>query len=135
MTLDAIEDSRQRGGVLELDGDEFQKQATEVYMEPSAVSVGDRVEVLSGQVLAPSETYDWTLNLGYIQDFTDADGLVMTLRDKAGLTVPFTWTPNGSEGPTFEGNVLVRPTTIGGAVATRLTGTVQLPITDYELGS
>lgn len=135
MTLAAIEDSRQRGGVLELDGDEFQKQTTECTLVPTANSVGDRTEVLSGQFLRPDETYDWALNIGYIQDFTDPAGLVMTLREKAGTEVPFTWTPNGLDGPTFEGHVLVRPTSIGGGVATRLTGTVELPVTDHDLAA
>ena len=130
MTLAAIEDSRQIVGVLTLDGDPFQKQITECTLVPSVQTNGDRVEVLSGAVLAPEETYEWALNLGFIQDFVDAQGLVMTLRAKAGSEVPFTWQPSFN-GPEFEGVVRIRPTGIGGAVRNRLTGTVELPVLSH----
>lgn len=129
MTLAAIEDSRQRGGSLSLDGDAFEKQQTDVALNPSVNGGGEPVETLSGAFLAAEETYSWVLALGYIQDFTDPAGLVLTLRAKAGQEVPFSWTPNGETGPTFTGTVKLRPVSIGGTVATRLTGTVDLPVT------
>ena len=128
MTLGAIEDSRQRGGTLTLDGDDFSKQHTDVSLVPAVVSSGDRVEVLSGDFLAGDEEYTWTLSLGFIQDFDDPAGLVNTLRAKAGQVVPFTWQPNDVIGTAESGTVKMRPTTKGGAVATRLTGTVDLPV-------
>jgi hypothetical protein len=128
MTLAAIEDSRQRGGTLALDNEQFEKQHTDVALNPSVNGAGDPVETLSGAVLSAPETYSWVLALGYIQDFTDPAGIVMTLRAKAGQEVPFSWTPNGEAGPTFTGTVKMRPASIGGTVATRLTGTVDLPV-------
>lgn len=132
MTLAAIEESRLSGGTLTLDGDDFAKQHTDVSLVPSVESGGDRVEVLSGQFLAPDETYTWTLNLGFIQDFNDAEGIVNTLRTKAGQVVPFAWQPNDIMTAPLEGTVRLRPTTIGGTVATRLTGTVELPVVTLD---
>lgn len=127
MTLAAIEESRLSGGTLTLDGDDFAKQTTDVTLTPTVNQSGDRVETLSGQVLGAGEDYTWSLNLGFIQDFTDPTGLVVTLRAKAGQVVPFVWEPNAGGAP-FSGTVRMRPTGIGGTVATRLTGTVELPV-------
>lgn len=127
MTLAAIEESRLGSGVLTLDGDDYAKQATEVRLTPSVQAAGDKLETLSGAFLAGAESYDWTLNLGFIQDFDDPIGLVNTLRDRAGQVVQFVWQPNGT-GPSFGGTVRIRPTEIGGGVNVRLTGSVELPV-------
>lgn len=128
MTLAAIEDSRNKGGTLSLGGVAFGKQATDVSLVPAVVAGEGAVEVLTGQKISADETYDWALNLGFIQDFNEPAGLVMHLRDNAGEVQTYSWTPNQDGADTFTGTCRIRPTTIGGAVATRLTGTVELPV-------
>jgi hypothetical protein len=129
MTLEAIEDSRVRGGVLTLDTLPFEKQLSECSLVPSTETDGDDLEVLSGAVLKAAESYSWVLNLGLIQDFADPDGLVEYLRANKGDEVPFSWEPNDvATHPSYTGTVKLRPTRIGGQVNTRLTDTVELPV-------
>lgn len=131
MTVGTIEDSRLKGGTLTLGGTSFAKQATSVSLVPSTETDGEAIETLSGATITPGESYSWALNIGMIQDFTDATGLVEYLRAHAGEEVAWSWKPNAT-GPTYDDDgtskVKIRPTTIGGDVATRLTSDVELPL-------
>lgn len=135
-----VTDDRQKNGSLTLGtggaAKTFHTQSTSVALVPSVRSVGDEVEVLSGDVVSPDETYDWSLNLGLIQDFSDSAGVIEYLRANAGDEVAFAWFPNGtaisSTTPKYSGTVKVRPTTIGGGVNVRLTSEVELPVTDLD---
>lgn len=128
MTVEVIEDSRNRGGTLTLDAQQFAKQITSVELEPSEDTEGDSVETLSGARIEADEVTSWTLNLGAIQDFTDPAGLVEFARANAGELIAFTWAPNGATGPSYAGTVRVRAMTIGGEVAARLTSTKGWPV-------
>lgn len=137
MTLAAIEESKQFVGTLTfgtgVGAKSFEKQVTECSLVPSVENgeSADRVETLGGQVIegSTSESYTWALNLGLIQDFLDAQGLVEYLRANAGTEVDFSWEPNSAAtgGPTYTGTVKLRPTTIGGGIRVRLTSSVELP--------
>lgn len=123
-----IVDSRQQNGTLSLDGTAFETQTNAVSLVPSFAEEGERVEVLSGDTIEPDEVTSWVLNIGLIQDFTDPDGLVEFLRANAGEVVPFLWFPAGATVVKYAGDVRIRPTTIGGGVAVRLTSEVELPV-------
>lgn len=128
MTISATEDSRLDGtGSLTLDGTAFAKQANAVSLVPAVAEEGERMDMLNGNTLLPSEVVTWTLNVGLVQDFQDPDGLVEFLRSRAGESVAFVWEPTGT-GPAYSGTVKLRPTTIGGTVKTRLTQEVVLPV-------
>lgn len=128
MTLAAIEDSRVRGGVLTLDSNPFEKQVSECALVPAVSTDGDDLEVLSGAILSAPETTKWVLNIGLIQDFADADGLVEYLRANNGTEVDFEWEPNSTDAPSYAGTCKLRPTRIGGLVNKRLTDNVELPV-------
>lgn len=123
-----IIDSRNKNGTLSLDGEAFETQSTSVALVPSFAEEGDRVEVLSGDTIEPDEVTSWSLNLGLIQDFEDSDGIIEFLRANAGEVVPFLWYPAGATVVKYAGDVRIRPTTIGGGVAVRLTSEVELPV-------
>lgn len=123
-----IEDSRNKGGVLILDAQPFEKQMTSVELVPSEEEDGDRLEVLSGEVIEPDEITSWELQLGAIQDFVDPAGFVEFARTNKGELVSFVWAPNGAGQPAYSGTVRVRAVTIGGEVASRLTTTKAWPV-------
>lgn len=128
MTVTTIEDSRNRGGVLTLDGIAFGKQMTTVELEPSTEEEGEPVETLSAPAVPADEVTSWTLNLGAIQDFDDPQGFVEYARANKGDLVPFVWTPNSIGAPTYSGTCRVRAVTIGGEVAKRLTNSTSWPV-------
>lgn len=127
MTIGAIEDSRQLGGTLTLNGTAFAKQATSVECEPTVVEDGDEVETLSGARIGADERTEWALNLGVIQDFDDSTGIVNFCRLNAGDEVDFVWEPNQDGAPTINGVCKIRAMTVGGAIRTRLTSEVTFP--------
>lgn len=127
MTVEAIEDSRLKGGTLTIDAQPFGKQVTSCSLEPSEDSNGEDLETLTGATIEADETTSWVLNLGAVQDFDDPAGLVEFARANKGDVVAFSWKPNGT-GPTYTGQVKVRALTIGGDVATRLTNAKAWPV-------
>lgn len=126
----AITDSRIKGGSLTLDNlTTFAKQITSCSLEPAEATEGEEIETMTGDKLSAAEVTTWVLNLGSIQDFDDAMGLVEFARQRAGEEVEFTWKPNDvAMGPTYSGVVKIRALTIGGEVATRLTNTKAWPV-------
>lgn len=104
-------------------------QAANVRIVPETSEDGDPLELLSGDVLAADATTTWTLAARMIQDFTDPAGLIAFSWDEAGETVPFTWAPNGATGPSYAGNVVVRPLEVGGDVNRRLENELEWVIT------
>ena len=123
MTVPAgITDSRVRRGTLTIDGISFATQPTNVKLSPDFVEDGDRVEVLSGDVIEPDETTTWALNITAIQDFDDPAGFIAFALDNNGEVVPFVWKPNDVAGSvSYSGTVKVRAVEIGGDVASRNT--------------
>lgn len=128
-----ITDSRLKGGTLTLDGTAFAKQAAAVSLVPDVSEEGDAIETLDGSTLEPEEVITWSLNIGLVQDFDDAEGLVEFLRSRAGEVVDWTWEPN-VDSPTYSGTVAggngvkLRAATIGGDVNVRLTSEVEMPL-------
>lgn len=115
-----ITESRNKNGVLTLDGDAFNTQATNVRLTPKTDEVGDSLEVLSGDTITPEDETTWSLAIGAVQDFDDPAGFVNFAMSNAGEVVPYTWKPN-PDAPTYAGTVRVRPVEIGGDVNKRLT--------------
>lgn len=113
-----ITDSRLKEGTLTLDAVAFATQATNVRLTPSTDEVGDRVEVLSGDVDEPEDETTWSLVIDAVQDFDDDAGLINFALQNAGDVVAYSWKPNAGA-PTYTGTVKVRPVEIGGDVATR----------------
>lgn len=122
-----IIDSRVKTGTLTVDAVAFNAQATNVALVPTTKEVGDPVEVLSGDKIAAEDETTWALVFTGIQDFDDEDGWVEFARANAGDTVPFTFAP-GTGLPSYAGTCKVRPVTIGGEVAARLTSDASWPL-------
>lgn len=104
-------------------------QAANVRIIPNTSEDGDPLELLSGDVLAADATTEWQLAAGLIQDFTDPAGVIAYSWDHAGETVPFVWAPAGALGPSYAGNVVVRPLEVGGDVNKRLENELEWVIT------
>lgn len=116
--------SKQKTGTLTLGtapGTDFSCQPTAVKIT-TAKNVEEGQETLCGDTEPDTVTYDKTLELTVIQDWSDPDGLIAYSHEHEGEVVPFTWAPAGATGgPTYSGTVQVDPLDIGGDVAARLT--------------
>lgn len=123
-----IIESRVEVGVLTVDAVAFNAQATNVALVPSTKEVGDPVEVLSGDKIAAEDETTWALVFTGIQDFDESAGWIEFARANAGETVAFTFQPSAAVNPSYAGTCKVRPVTIGGPVATRLTSDASWPI-------
>lgn len=132
MSIPATEDSRQQGGTLTIGAKAFEKQSFTVSLVPTVQEEGERLELLNTNVLLPTERTEWSLNIGVVQDFDDAAGVIEYLRANAGTVVAFTWEPNSVDAPAYSGDVLVRATTIGGGTRVRLTSEVVLPVRQLD---
>jgi hypothetical protein len=121
-------ESKLRNGVLTIDAVPFATQASNVRLSPKTDEVGDALEVLSGDVLEPSDKTDWTLVIEALQDFDDPAGFVNFTLTNAGDVVTYTWKPNDTAtGVTYSGTVRIRPVEIGGDVNDRLTTSAEWP--------
>lgn len=123
-----ITQSRLKSGTLTIDAVDFAGQASNVRLTPSVTEEGDRLEVLSGDVLEPEELTEWALEFTGVQDFDDEDGWVEFCRASAGDVVAFTWEPNSVAAPSYAGTCKVRAVVIGGDVAARLTSDASFPV-------
>lgn len=123
-----ITQSRLKTGTLTIDSNAFAGQATNVRLTPSVSTEGDRLEVLSGEFIAPEESTTWALEFTGVQDFDDPDGWVEFCRASAGDTVAFTFEPNSVDAPSYAGTATVRAVVIGGDVAARLTSDASFPV-------
>lgn len=124
-----IVEHRVRFGVLTLDGETFESQATNVNLTPSTSADGDPLEVLSGATIEADDKTDWTLNITAVQDFNDAAGFQAFALSRAGDSVPFTWRPSAAPGSvSYAGTVTVRPVPIGGDINARLTTAAAWPL-------
>lgn len=122
-----IIESRLRLGTLTVNLAEFNAQATNVQLVPAVSETGERLEVLSGDVLLPEETTGWTLTFTGIQDFDAPEGWVEFCRANAGDVVPVTFEPN-ADGPSYALTAKVRAVIIGGGVNARLTSEASWPV-------
>jgi hypothetical protein len=124
-----IIESKLKSGTLTFDSGatpaSFACQATNVRITPSANTSGDEVETLCGDVLAPETKVTWVLAGTSVSDFTDSAGFVQFTWEHELESLDFEWTPNGTTGPTYSGNVVIVPVEVGGDVNVRLT-------TDWE---
>ncbi len=122
-----ITDSRNKNGVLTLDDNPFEVQATSVALTPSTDEEGDAVETLARDTLTADDVTTWTLDITAIQDFADPEGFVEFCRATAGQIVDYSWKPTSATVPVYSGTVKIRPAVIGGAVNERLTSEVSFP--------
>lgn len=115
-------DSRQKNGVLTIDGEQFACQQRNVRVMPPGQSDDAVPEVLDGTPLSEDESAQaaWKLGFRSIQDFTNPEGLQKYSWDHSGEVVPCTWQPAGPTGPTYAGMIQVYALEVGGDVATRL---------------
>jgi hypothetical protein len=124
-----IVESRLKTGVLTIDSVAFAGQATNVALVPNIAEDGDRLEVLSGDVILPDEVTTWALEFTGIQDFDDEDGWINFSLTSAGDVVPVVFTPDDTvTGVEYAMTVKVRPVTIGGGVNVRLTSDASWPL-------
>lgn len=122
-----ITDSRLKTGTLTLEAAQFASQATNVRVTPSTDEVGDELETLSGDTIAPDDETTAVLNITAVQDFDDPAGFIRFSWDNAGDIVTFTWQPNAGT-MQATGTVRVRPVEVGGDVNARLTTSASWPI-------
>lgn len=123
-----IVESRVVKGVLTLGttpGTDFSCQPTNIRVTPTTDDDGDPVEVLCGDTVPAGKKESWVLAGTAIQDFDNAEGFLSYCFDNALTTVPFSWQPNITGAPTWEGSVLIEALEEGGDVNTRIT-------TDFE---
>lgn len=104
-------------------------QPTAVALVPTANEVGERVEVLCGDEIAPDTTTTWAMTLTAIQDWGLETGFVAWALENDLQTVTYVWKPTGDTGPSYSGSVQVRALQIGGDVNVRLTSEATWPLT------
>lgn len=121
-----ITDSRLKAGTLTIDSVPFATQATNVRLTPRTDETGDRLEVLSGDIVDPEDETTWSLVIEAVQDFDDPAGFIAFSLANAGDSVAYVWKPNAA-GVSYAGTVKVRPVEIGGDVATRNTTSAEWP--------
>lgn len=99
-------------------------QITNCRVEASenVTTIGDALELLSGETLAAEESaaYRFTLAGSLVQDLA-ANGVIDYTWLNKGLEVPFTFVPSTAEGREVTGVVVPIPLTIGGDVKSRPT--------------
>ena len=123
-------ESRLKAGTLTVDGVAFSTQASNVRLVPKTDDKGEVLEVLSGDVLTPSDTTTWSLVIEAVQDFSSPTGLINKSLAAAGTLVPYSWKPNSAAaGVTYSGTLRLRPVEIGGDVNARLATTAEWPCT------
>lgn len=126
-----LTDSRLKLGTLTIDTHAFTGQATNVQLVPSTTTTteGDRLELLDGNVLTPTETdtTTWSFNFTGVQDFDNETGWIEFARANAGDVIPVVFKPNAT-GPSYDATVRVRPVAIGGGVNVRLTSDAAWPV-------
>lgn len=114
-------DSRQRNGLLTIDGLQFACQQRNVRIIPPEAGDEAVEEVLDGTALSGEDSErPWKLGVRSVQDFTNPEGFQKFSWDNAGELVPFTWEPSGATGPTYAGMVQVHELEVGGDVKVRL---------------
>ena len=74
----------------------------------------DALPVLSGDQVAGSVAYTYTLKGSILQDLAVVDGVVQYSWDNAGMELDFVFTPNSSALASFTGRLIVDPLNVGG---------------------
>jgi len=95
---------------------DFTCQVTAAHVDPS-VNEGDDTTVLCGEVVPGERTYSYELAGTLYQDNALASGIVAYSWANPGVTVPFSFTPNDTDGAKVAGNLIVDPLTVGGDTA------------------
>lgn len=112
-------------GVLSIGAVAFQAQCKSAVLTPAEnVDSTEKVDVLSGEQLAPIDTvtYTYTLVVTFLQDLGQpaASGIVAYSWANAGLTKAFIYTPSNAAAAgskTFTGSLRMMPLPVGGDVA------------------
>ena len=120
-------ESKLNTGTLTIGGTEFAAQASAVKIVPSRDSSGDPLPLLDGGELGADSTRSDVLQITAVQDFTDPAGFQRFSWTNDGVTVPFTWVPNGAAQDSFTGQVTVSALEVGGEVKRRLTVDAEWP--------
>lgn len=94
-------------------------QITEAVLTPSK-DAEDNLNTLSGDVVPGDVTYTFALKGTVVQDWSET-GINKFCLEHAGETMPFTFEPNNTSGPTLSGNLTIDPIDIGGKVKTKPT--------------
>lgn len=120
----AIKSYRVGPGTLKLGAagvDDFSCQVMSARCVPSpVVKTLDAVAVLCGETLESDEavTYDWVLEVKFLQDIEDA-GIIAYTWTNAGSSKAFELIPNTAKARKITGTVRVDPIAAGGDVDTR----------------
>jgi hypothetical protein len=132
----AIVESRVKDGILTIGatGTEvaFECQITNARINSSYEDDGDALETLCGDTVPPGRKLSGRMLAGtFVQDWTAETGSVTEFCWDHDLEVmAFTYTPNGSAGPTLSGDLRVEvpAETYGGDVNTRITSDFEFAI-------
>lgn len=121
-------DSRLGPGTLKFGTQDVSFQASNVRLTPD-ISEDDGTATLAEPEPAPLATIAWSLAGTVIQDFTAGDAsFVNWLMDNALTESAFEFVPATADGPTYAGNVQVRPVEVGGDAGTQVTTDFEMPI-------
>lgn len=123
----AITDSQQGPGTLTLGGTDYGVQISNVRLEANK-NTEEGTPTLGVPKPAAIVTTTWSLIGGAIQDWEDAAGFIKYAFDNDGVEVAFSWVPVSEGGPTFAGQCVVSPITIGGDIATQLISDWEFPV-------
>lgn len=92
-------------------------QLTEIKFSAEGDSE-DPENVLCGDVIAGSRSYNWTVSGSVFQDI-EADGVIDYTWKHAGTEVPFKFVPDATETVAVTGRVTIDPIEFGGTVKTK----------------
>lgn len=96
----------------------FSSQMRSARIVPS-VSVGDPIDVLSGETVPGDRTETFALVVSIQSDFGHNDSRVEWLWKERGKTHPFAYIPNNALGRRITGSIIVEPIEIGGDVKSK----------------
>lgn len=114
------------------DAQEFAAQTTATALEPD-VDEGDNIPVLSGEEVAGDDDYTYNLTGTALQDYSGMTSWIVWCKENQGVTLPFEFVPNNTQGLKVTGSVKIRPVKFGGDVKERNTSDFEFRgVGDYE---
>ena len=108
---------------LTIDGDAFEGQINSAVFTPTSSIIP--WTAINGDTYSFATPATWTLDLGYAQDWNDADALSRYLHEHEGDTVVAVFEPVDGQ-PSVTANVTITPGAIGGDTTAVAAGTVSL---------
>ncbi len=115
-----------KNALLSIGLDNYEKHVSSVELVPAPNAqtfhgLGDNSNVISGKTT-------WTANISFAQDWKTADSLSKYLFNNQGEIKHMTFSPENGVGDAFEGDILIQPGSIGGAVDSIAVTSITLPV-------